>query len=56
MSDNDKRDHLGDGVYVYWNGYAVEISVNDHRNPPRVTLELEIIERLITFVKRMQQT
>lgn len=41
--------YLGDGVYASFDGYQILISVNDHRNPPAVALEPEVIESLIRY-------
>ena len=48
----EMREHIGDGVYLYFNGCAIEISVNDHQNPSVVTLEPEVLINLITVAKR----
>ena len=47
--DNDNREHLGDGVYAHFTGYSVEISVNDHRNPPVASFEFDAVDRLKAF-------
>lgn len=43
--------YIGDGVYVFFNGWSYEISVNDHRNPPILYLEPEVLENLIKLYK-----
>ncbi len=47
-----KREHIGDGVYVHFTGYNIEISVNDHRNPPVAYLELRAVDKLKEFKDR----
>lgn len=45
----EKTIYLGDGVYAHHTGYSIELSVNDHNNPPVVVLELDMIDRLKKF-------
>lgn len=45
-------EYLGDGVYVRDMGYAVSLSVGDHRNHPVVILEPDIIEVLNHYWQR----
>lgn len=42
-------EHVGDGVYVESDGFALRIRVNDHRNDVAVTLEPFVMERLIGY-------
>ena len=49
----EKRRHLGDGVYAYFDGYAILISVNDHRNIPVVAIEPAVLAELNQFYKDM---
>jgi len=52
----DKKEHyahLGDGVYVYYNGHAFELKVNDHRNPTVAVLGTAEVENLKDFKDRM---
>jgi hypothetical protein len=55
MSNKLPPDHLGDGVYVADQGYAITISVNDHRNKPVVTLEPDVLRALIRYSKRCDE-
>lgn len=41
--------HLGDGAYAHFNGHAIEIMVNDHRNEPVAVIPLEGIDTLKNF-------
>ena len=50
--DDKNLEYLGDGVYVRFNGYSFEISVNDHRNPPVVMMEDEVIDALVAFKEK----
>lgn len=47
--------HLGDGVYAEYDGFAVHLRVNDHRNPIAVTLEPDVMQELVIFYKRMAE-
>jgi len=46
------QDHLGDGVYVAFTGYGLELRVNDHRNPEVIYLEPDVFMALIRFARR----
>jgi hypothetical protein len=48
----DLQEHLGDGVYAEYDGYSVNLRVNDHRNPVAVILEPEVMKALIEFYAR----
>lgn len=41
--------YLGDGVYAHFDGYGINLSVNDHRNPPVVCIEPAVLEALNRF-------
>ena len=43
------QDYLGDGVYVLFDGYGLELRANDHRNPVAIYLEPEVLEALNRF-------
>jgi len=45
-------DYLGDGVYAQFDGYAVSLMVNDHRNEPVVVLEPSVLEALNDFYNK----
>lgn len=48
-------DYIGDGVYVKFDGYGIELRTNDHLNPTnKIYLEPEILENLINFNKRVR--
>lgn len=57
MSDDNEppiHEYLGDGAYVTWNGYALEVKANDHLNPTdTVTLGQHEITALVRFAKRV---
>lgn len=40
--------YLGDGVYASFDGYAINLAVNDHRNKV-IVLEPEVMEKLIKY-------
>ena len=47
------RVYLGDAVYAYYNGYSIELTLDNHTNPPLITLEPEVLIALIKFTKRV---
>lgn len=47
-----ESEHLGDGVYVKSDGYALAISVNDHRAEPVVFIEPAVLMALIRFATK----
>jgi len=48
-------EHIGDGVYVQYNGYGIDIRVNDHQNPVAVVLEPAVVHNLNLFLARKQE-
>jgi hypothetical protein len=51
----DHTEHLGDGVYATWDGYGIELRVNDHRSDSVAYLEPAVIAELSRFLDRKQQ-
>lgn len=51
--ESEVREYLGDGVYVKFDGIGFELRANNHLTGPMVYLELEVLDQLITFVKRL---
>jgi len=52
--EKETRDYIGDGVYVTYDGYGIELKANDHLRPTdKVYLEPEVFKALIRFAKRM---
>lgn len=49
MSDDDDRwSHLGDGVYVAFDGWGLVLHANDHKDPTdRIYLEPEVMRALV---------
>ena len=47
--------YLGDAVYAHWDGYGIELKLNDHRNECAVYLEPEVLQALTEFYKRCSQ-
>lgn len=54
QEERERREHLGDGLYVYYTGYSYELSVNDHRNPPVAIFEPMHVAKFNQFRKRME--
>lgn len=49
----EHRDYIGDGVYVAFDGYAVWLRIDDHRNVgSQICLEPEVLEALVRFARR----
>jgi hypothetical protein len=48
-------EHLGDGVYATFDGYGIELRVNDHRTTPCVYLEPDVVAALASFLERQQR-
>jgi len=53
MRDETNSVHLGDGAYAHFTGFSIELMVNDHNNPPVVSLELDAVDKLMEFKKKM---
>ena len=54
MSDDRKRDYIGDGVYVEYDGFGIIANANDCDNPTdSVYFEPSVVEAFIRFAKRM---
>lgn len=47
------KDHLylGDAVYAANDGYMIALMLDDHRNPPKIWLESEVLEALFLYAK-----
>ena len=56
LTDRNKADYAGDGVYVVNVGYAIELRANDPRNPSdTIVLELSTLEAINRIVKRWKE-
>lgn len=48
------HEYLGDGAYVTWNGWALEVKANDHLHPTDVvTLSAPEFRALVRFAQRV---
>jgi len=55
--DLQYAEHLGDGAYVAWNGYAVVLMANSHLNPTdTVELEPYALDKLLEWVSRLKKS
>lgn len=45
-------EHLGDGVYVSFDGYQIWLAANHHENKV-IALEPEVLRRLVAYVKNI---
>lgn len=48
-------DYIGDGVYVRFDGYGIELRANDPNSPHVIYLEPEVLEALNRFVIRIKK-
>ena len=50
-------DYLGDGLYIYYDGYGIELRANHHENPTdRVYLEPSVYNALVDWVKALNES
>lgn len=49
MQAEENCRHIGDGVYVDFDGYQFAIRVNDHRSDPVVFFEPSVMDALINY-------
>ncbi len=47
---SEQTRHVGDGVYATFDGYGLEIRVNDHRSPMVAYLEPGVVANLQRFL------
>ena len=47
--------YIGDAVYAHFDGYGIELKLNDHRNECVVYLEPQVLQALTEFYKRCSQ-
>lgn len=48
------QQHLGDGLYVSFDGFQIAISVNDHRNPPVAYLDPSVMDAMVDYIKEIK--
>jgi hypothetical protein len=54
MEDKMEPQYLGDGVYASFDGYGINLAVNDHRNHV-VTLDPDVLEALERYIQKVKQ-
>lgn len=54
MATTNQR-HLGDGLYVSYDGYQIVISVNSHLNPPVAFLDPDVMDAMVKYIKEINQ-
>lgn len=47
-------DHLGDGVYVEFDGYHIVLRANHHQDPNPIYLDPSVLEALNRYVQRIK--
>lgn len=52
MEKGKMQDYIGDGVYVEFDGFGIELRANDPENPNSIYLEPKVLEALNRFAKR----
>jgi hypothetical protein len=51
----ENSDYLGDGVYAFFNGYAIVLLANDPYNPTdTIHIEASVLRSLNNFAQRME--
>jgi len=50
----ENQRYLGDGVYVSYDGYHINLAVNDHRNHA-IALEPAVLEALEVYIKSVKK-
>ena len=53
--DEKNTEHLGDGIYATFDGFGLEIRVNDHRSNAVAYLEPAVVAELSRFLERKTQ-
>jgi hypothetical protein len=51
----DDTIYIGDAIYAHYDGYGIELRLNDHRNECAIYLEPEVLQALTEFYKRCSQ-
>ena len=54
-SENERHGLHRDAVYAHFDGYGIELRLNDHRNECAVYLEPAVLQALTKFYKRCSQ-
>lgn len=50
-----KKEYLGDGVYVKWDGFAIVLTTKNGINATnQIILEPEVVEQFETFLQRVK--
>lgn len=56
MEELEATDHIGDGVYVLYDGYGVWLYANHHKHPTgKVYLEPYVLNNLVHFMKSKKE-
>lgn len=45
--------YLGDAVYASFDGYHIQLTLNDHRNPPMIAIEPQVYRALREYAQRI---
>lgn len=48
--------HLGDGLYVKYDGYQIEIRVNNHNSLPVAYLDPHVMDALVEYIKEIKNS
>jgi hypothetical protein len=53
--DEKNTEHMGDGVYATFDGFGLEIRINDHRSEAVAYMEPAVVAALSQFLERKRQ-
>ncbi len=47
--------YLGDGVYATYDGYQIELRLNDHREQPVIYLDPDVMKALVGYAATIER-
>lgn len=56
MAKKYEHVHLGDGVYALYDGYGIQLRVNDHRSPVVVYLDPSVLKSLNGYFEKCKKS
>ncbi len=56
MTEKTDWEHIGDGVYVGFDGYGIWLHANSHDNPTdKIYIEPDVFVMLENYIKRLKE-